>query len=481
MPKPKVPALPKPPKPKKPKKRSDLLARSLAARVRDTYGEGQAATLDCSEELGAPRGWIGTRNIALERALGAPGIPMGRITEISGWEGAGKSTVADQIIAEAQSRGGIGVLADTERARDRRYMANLGALPESTIWLGGRTVESLFAEGELLVRDFASRNALAWHRALKEAGINPPKLTTYTFTLTAPGSGPKPKVLGRHKLYEWDAGQAAALSKWQKREGLPQSALRDSLSRQSLQPVIVHTEATDAKAMASEVKAHMSDWKSGRDTPYVQLADRPVVWVWDSVAGTPTREELQGQAEDMHVASAAKAIRRNLRRVVQLIDDEAVALVLVNQRYEVINTGFSRGRGPKSETYGGGGVRYHSSVRVELTRVANIKTPGSTTDWAPPMGQVVKVRVPKSKVSDPYRQEEFGLIFGRGADNAWALYDDFKKRGIIAVAGSWSRFSDPSILGDDNKAFQGWTGLSNLLAQDETLYDRLRDLYRGPA
>jgi len=247
---------------------------------------------------------------------------------------------------------------------------------------------------------------------------------------------------------------------------------------------MVHTEATDPKAAESEKKAHLADWLAGRENPHVQLADRPVVWVWDTVAGTPTRDELNGQSGDMQVASAAKAIRRNLRRLVQLMDDEAIALVLVNQRYEVISTGgFGSSRfGPKSETYGGGGVRYHSSVRIELTKVAHIKAPGSgSDDWAPPMGQVVKVRVPKNKVADPFHQEEFGLIFGRGADNAWALYEDFRKRGVITLSGSWSRFSDPSILGDDNKAFQGWTGFSNLLAQDATLYPRLRDIFFGSA
>lgn len=68
-------------------------------------------------------------------------------------------------------------------------------------------------------------------------------------------------------------------------------------------------------------------------------------------------------------------------------------------------------------------------------------------------------------------------IFGRGAENAWALYEDLKERGIIRAGGGWSGFSDPSILGDRDRKFRGWTDLSNMLAEDSTLWTRLCALY----
>lgn len=476
------PAPPRPTSPPRPV--GDLLARALAARVRDTYGEGQAATLDLSDELGAPRGWVGTRNIALDRALGTPGLPLGRLVEVSGWEAAGKSTMADQILAQAQAEGGIGVMADTERARDRTYMAALGAIPESTIWLGGRTVEDLFDEAELLIRNYASLNALAWWEALSRVGVKCERPPTYTYTLTeftGSGKDKKRKTIASHTFHRWSRTQAGALLQWQEREGLPPSSIRDLESRARLRPVVIYTEAQEAKAVESERKAHLSDWEAGNTNPYCQPADRPMVWVWDSVAGTPTKAELEGQAGDSHPADAAKVIRQSLRRLVQLIDDEAVLVLLVNQRYEKLDMGGFRGRGGGggSETYGGGGIKYHTSVRIELSKTGSIKPPGASDDdgHVAPIGQIVKIRVPKNKVQTPFHEEEFGLVYGRGADNSWALFEDFKKRGIIRVGGGWSSFSDPTILDGAHKSFRGWTDLSNMLAEDLSLWEKLRAIF----
>jgi hypothetical protein len=76
---------------------------------------------------------------------------------------------------------------------------------------------------------------------------------------------------------------------------------------------------------------------------------------------------------------------------------------------------------------------------------------------------VVRIKVPKNKVESPFHREEYGLIFGRGAENAYALHEDFTTRGIIRVAGGWSRFTDPTILGDRDRGFRGWMELSNMV------------------
>jgi len=149
---------------------AQMLARRLAATVSEAHGVDQASTLDMSEEIAAPRGYIGTSNIALERALGVPGIPMGRITEISGWEGSGKSTMLDQILAKCQAEGGVAVLADTERVRLLSYMVTLGVDPKSLVWVGGQTAETMFEEIETLLRQAASDNAIAWTDALIRSG-----------------------------------------------------------------------------------------------------------------------------------------------------------------------------------------------------------------------------------------------------------------------------------------------------------------------
>lgn len=457
--------------PKAPKR--DLLARTLANHVRRAHGQGSAMTLDMSDELGTPRGYAPVRNIALQRALGTPGIPLGRITEISGWAGAGKSTMLDQIFAATQAQGGIGVLADTERARNRSYMNSLGVKPESLVWIDGRTVENMFDEIETLVRTVAHLNAVAWVDAMARAGIKSPKLQTYKYLVFDPANPNKQaKPIASYDFALWGRAQAAALLDWQKAEKLRPSSIRDAASRSLLNPIIVHTESADEK------RAALSDWASGRPNELVHRADRPIVIGWDSVAGTATEAELEGSARDVHPATAARVIRRNLRRLIQLIDDEAIGMILVNQRYEKIQMGGRVQYGKTSETYGGGGIKYHSTIRVEVDKCGEIFAPGKgRQSGSPPIGQEVKIKVPKNKLNDPYRVERFGLMFGKGAADAWAIHEDLKERGIIRVGGGWSRFTDPTLMGEDDKGFRGWTELDTLMDDNPKLGKALREIY----
>ena len=463
----------RPAAPVRPVGAGDLFARVLAKNIRDAHGIDQASTLDMSEQLGQPRGFVGTRNIALDRALGSA-IPLGRVTEISGWPGAGKSTILDQILAQCQADGGVAVLADTERTRNRKYMMQLGCLPESMIWVGGGTVELMFHEIETLARSVAHYNAIAWAAALNRAGVKCPAPDTHPYQITEKSAtkGGKAKVLAAYQFARWGRAQAGALLTWQAKVGVHPSAIRDAASRAALRPVILHTDDRDEQAAAAAA------WGRGESHPLASPADRPIMIGWDSVAGTPTEEELEGQPEDVHPATAAKVIRRNLRRLVQLIDDEAIGFVIINQRYEKIKMAGGPQWGPSSETYGGGGIKYHTTIRVEVDKVGEIYPPGTTReDHAAPMGQIVRIKVPKNKVESPFREEQFGLIFGRGAENAWAVYEDLKERGIIRVGGGGSSFVDPSILGASDRSFRGWTDLANMIAADPVLWATLRALY----
>jgi hypothetical protein len=197
------------------------------------------------------------------------------------------------------------------------------------------------------------------------------------------------------------------------------------------------------------------------------------------VAGTATEAELEGSARDIHPATAARVIKRNLRRLIQLIDDEAIGVVLINQRYEKIPMGGRANYGNTSETYGGSGIKYHTTIRVEVDKCGDIFAPGqSRQSGHPPVGQEVKIKVPKNKLNDPFRIERYGLVFGRGAVDAWAIHEDLKERGIIRVGGGWSRFTDATILDDADKAFRGWNDLEGMMRDNAELSSKLRAIYQ---
>ena len=468
---------PKPPTPPKPKR--NLLARKLAENIRQAHGVDSAATLDLSEEMGNPRGYIPTGNWALERALGMPGWPEGRLTEVSGWEGSGKSTMLDESFREAQKLGGLGLLADIERARNRAYMQALGVEPASLIWIRGKTVEEMFDEVETFVRTLASINAIAWFEALQARSkkkLSP--LPTYQYMVFDPTdnkSKKSRKPMVKYTFSQWSRSAAAALMAFQQDHEFSASGLRTQESQEVLRPIIIHSDSRE------ERDAIWKGWLKGKDHELIQAAGTPVLFGWDSVAGTASEAEMEGTSRDQHIGTAARAIRRNLRRLVQLIDDESVATILVNQRYEKIETGWQAkfSTGKKSETYGGGGIKYHSTYRVELTKIGLIYAPGQGKQQGfPPVGQEVQVSVPKNKLNDPFRVERYALLFGKGVCNGWAAYEDFKTRGIITAGGAWSKFTDPTILGGDNKSFQrGWVGLSEMIEADPALAAKLKDIY----
>ena len=233
------------------------------------------------------------------------------------------------------------------------------------------------------------------------------------------------------------------------------------------------------------MKEILECWHAGVPDQRAVSSETPIIVGWDSVAGTASEKELVGSARDVHPASAAKAIRLNMRRMVQMIDDQSFGWLLVNQEYENIDIGWSPTprRGTGKTTYGGGAIKYHSSVRVRLERREDIFYPGkSKADGHPPCGQVTQALVFKNKMGGNQRQKvRFGLIFGRGACDAWTIYDDLKSRGIIKANGPWSQFTDQDLmptLGLTHAPWQrSWVGFEDLVQTVPGFDEMVRRLY----
>lgn len=141
----------------------------------------------------------------------------------------------------------------------------------------------------------------------------------------------------------------------------------------------------------------------------------PMLIVWDSIGGTPSKAELQGASDDKHVGSAARVIKQNLRRLTQRIAELRVALVCANHFYEKIG-GFGG-----LTSYGGSGIRYFSTVRLWLTRTGNVTVSNRV------VGHTVKAKLKKTRVRNPVEPIEAALIYGSGIDNSYSLFEWARK------------------------------------------------------
>lgn len=136
----------------------------------------------------------------------------------------------------------------------------------------------------------------------------------------------------------------------------------------------------------------------------------PMLIIWDSLGGTPSKAELEGSADDKHMAVAARVIKMNLRRLTQRLASLRCALVFSNHFYHKIG-----GYGGL-ETYGGSGVKYHTDIRVWLTKPEQLKIGEEV------VGHVVRAQPKKNRVSGSKPPVDTALIYGAGIDNSYSLF-----------------------------------------------------------
>lgn len=193
----------------------------------------------------------------------------------------------------------------------------------------------------------------------------------------------------------------------------------------------------------------------------------PLTIVWDSIAGTPTGAELE-DLQSKQPGVAARELRRAMRVLGEKVARAGALLLLINQTYEKIGT---FGFGPKSSTYGGGGIRYHSTIRIEVIRTGALKLPNGV-----PIGIEGIARVFKNSLGIP-RDETFAIAYKRGFDNAWTILDKLKEARHIAAGGGWYSFAE---AGHPPIRWQGgFAQLDEMMRTDPTLADRLVTIYKA--
>lgn len=301
-------------------KGSDNLEETLA-HIRDKFGEGSIMTLQKAKTMNVEV--IPTGSISLDLALGAGGIPKGRVIEIFGPEASGKTTLAMHMIAEVQKEGGTAAFVDAEHALD----------PERAKAVGVKTDKLLISQP--------------------------------------------------------DNGEQAL----------------------DIVEALVRSNSVD-------------------------------VIVIDSVAALTPRAELEGEMGDSHMGLHARLMSQALRKLTAIISKSKSTVIFINQIRMKIGVMF----GNPETTTGGQALKFYSSVRIEVRRMAQIKQGDAI------VGNRVKAKIVKNKVAAPFKTAEFDIMFSEGGISYTGdLLDTAAKYNVITKSGNTFSFNSVKLgVGREN-------------------------------
>jgi len=176
------------------------------------------------------------------------------------------------------------------------------------------------------------------------------------------------------------------------------------------------------------------------------------VIVIDSVAALVPKAELDGQIGDVTVGLQARLMSQALRKLSGPINKSRTCVVFINQIREKIGVMF----GSPETTPGGRALKFYSSVRLDIRRIAAIK---EGTDMT---GNRTRVKVVKNKVAPPFKMTEFDIMYGKGISYAGDLLDLALQAGVVEKMGSWFSYKGDKIA-------QGREKVKVLLETDEKL------------
>ena len=296
------------------KERSRTLSTTLS-QIEKQFGKGSILRLGSNEAI-VPVAAISSGSISVDFALGVGGFPRGRICEIFGPESSGKTTIALQVVGEAQRAGGMAAYIDVEHALDPGYARQLGV-----------DVDNLL--------------------------VSQPDYAEQALEITS---------------------------------------------------ALIQSNSID-------------------------------VLVVDSVAALVPKAELDGEMGDSHMGVQARLMSQAMRKLTGIVAKSNTCLIFINQIREKIGVMF----GNPETTTGGRALKFYSSVRVDIRRIAAIKDGETVT------GSRTKVKIVKNKVAAPFREAEFDIMYGEGISREGDLIDLGVARNVVEKSGSWYSYKGERI------------------------------------
>jgi len=159
------------------------------------------------------------------------------------------------------------------------------------------------------------------------------------------------------------------------------------------------------------------------------------VLVIDSVAALVPRAEIEGEMGDHHVGLQARLMSQALRKITGNIKKSNTLVIFINQIRMKIGVMF----GSPETTSGGNALKFYSSVRLDIRRIGTVK------DGDEVAGNETRVKVVKNKVSPPFRQAEFQILYNKGINRSGEILDIGVERKIVEKAGAWYAYEGEKI------------------------------------
>ena len=158
--------------------------------------------------------------------------------------------------------------------------------------------------------------------------------------------------------------------------------------------------------------------------------------VVDSVAALVPKAELEGDMGDTHVGLQARLMSQALRKLTPIVHKSKTVLIFINQiRHNISSFAFAN----KETTTGGNALKFYSSLRLDVRRIASLKK-GDIH-----FGNRVAIKVAKNKVAPPFKRVELDLLFGEGISKELDLLDAALHCNIIKKSGAWFSCGDQQI------------------------------------